>query len=416
MIAAWMWMSAVAWAGVDTVPLQGDFYGVRIDTPLRIADHPLDRTTPAGVLDADAVAFRHLADWVDASADAVDLDDYGRLRLVVTAVDALPVRVDSVRGPPATVGEALRDGVWTPEARLLAIGGGLRALGVAVTVFQHRRGELLLGVSCPDAELNVDAVEQDWRSVRNGRTTRRSARWVLWDGVRPVGQVHPKSSPKRLEQGLPLGRAMRLGERSVPRFALNRVEPRSLTLRGMSGRLPVQRRPDAAGYLSLAPELKFASAMASARDEVRWLGLDDAARRALRHKTGEVERLNTLIRLVQAAFTYQPGPVRSMPELIEAQRGDCDQLSLLLGALLLELGYRTTDVVAVSWPDHLGLAVRPRSGPGPKGSVGVDLSDGRYHLIDVTHYIWRGDELVSQWGRSAPEHGARVTVQRLTGS
>ncbi|MFK7931142.1 MAG: hypothetical protein AB8H79_23360 [Myxococcota bacterium] len=417
MVLALMWLATSANADADAmVQLKGTFFGASFDTPLRIRSQAPANSAPASVLHANSHQLASFGDWIESSSGAVGLDDYGKLRLVVSGIDALPVRVRNTAPPRQTVEQAVRRGAWTDESRLLAIGGALRTLGVGVTVFDVGRKGLVLGVYCEDEALNVDAVEQDWKRTTGGRVSRHSARWVLWDGRRPVGEVHPDGSVKRLDSGLPRGRAMALSSRATPSFTLKRSQASRRALRGVPGTLSLTRRPDAAGYLSLAPELKFADALPAARKEVRMLGLDRAARQALRHTSGEVARLDALIRWVQGSFVYEPGPVRSLSELVESGKGDCDQLSLLLGALLLELGYEEDDVISVSWPNHLGLGVRARSSSGPDASTGVNLESGRYHLIDVTHYVWRGERLVSRWGKSAPEHGSQVTIRRLSGT
>lgn len=390
------------------IQLRGDVYGARMDTPIRVRAIA-SASDPVSVLDANARALSDLASWVELSAQAVDLDDYGRFRLVVSAVDALPVRVSSSRASrPMAVSEALRRGTWSASDRVLAIGGALRASGVAVTAFATPTGEVVLGISCDDHSLNVDAVEHRWRSS-SGETR---VRWVVWDGQQPIGRVDDEGRLRGLEGRPPSGRALELVSARAPAFARSRAVPHQVSLRGATGSLSLVRHPDAAGWLSLAPERHLSVGLASAREHVRASGLLSAARRHTRGIADESARIDALIRLVQGAFVYEPGPVRTVPELLERGRGDCDQLSLVLGALLMELGYTEDELVIVSWPDHLGLAVRPK-GAFPKNAAHLTLEDGRYVLVDVTHYVWTGDRLTSRWGRTSPKHGSQVTVRRL---
>jgi hypothetical protein len=409
--------SAVASAAPDSqvVQLRGDFFGVRFDTPLRIqVAHPVART-PVGVLEADRRALAPMAKWIDASAEAVDLDDYGRLMLVVTALDALPVRVAALDGPPRSVSEALQSGVWTATDRLLAIGGGLRAVGVDVNVFTNRRGHTLLGVRALDEDLNVNAVRQRWAVLSGGVRSEAEVNWVLWDGAGAIGRLGPGEidGVRAQLKAAPTGRGLRFGDRAVPDFALRRTRPASLSLADSGRRLEYVQHPDAAGYLALFPELRFAAQVGLARRELRRLGLDRAVRQAVADAPTEVALVDTLIRTLQESFVYEPGPVRSLHELADRGRGDCDQLSLLLAAMLLEVGYDGDDVVGVQWEDHLGLALRARDGVGPPGGSGVDLAAGRYHLVDVTHYVYENGQLASRWGRTAPEHGRQVEILPL---
>jgi len=393
------------------VRLQARVFGASMDTPVRIPEVRAE-AEPLAVLDANARAMQDVVSWVDLSARAVDLDDYGRFRLLVAAVDALPVRVVDGSGL-GTVSDAVARGRWTADERLLAIGGGLRAMGVAAIPFRGADGALLLGISCDDPNMNVDSVEHEWRYVRNGVAHHQVVRWVLWDGVSPVGTVGGARGSQPLDRTIPRGSALSLADPALPEFTMAWSQPELRQVQGSSHDVRFVRHPDAAAWLSLAPELHLPAALPAARVQVRRSGLLDEARRRLHGLTDEEARIDALIRLVQGSFVYEPGPVRTIPELLERGRGDCDQLSLLLAALLLELDYDPADVVVVSWPDHLGLAVRPKRGKGPRDGLSVQLPEGRYVLLDVTHYMWSGTQLVSRWGRTSPSHGSQVTVERL---
>lgn len=398
-------------APAHQVHLEGDFFGATFDTPLRIEAAP-STSDPSAVLESNALALAPLARWVEVAAEAADLDDFGRFQLIVTAVDHLPVRLRDVQAPPRVVGDALATGSWTRADRVLAIGGAMRAAGLAVAPFRTDEGRLLLGVAVADDGLNVDAVTQRWRI--DGRN--RSVQWVLYDGSERLGLVTPGGSldgVRGLASRPPRRRAMQLGSGEPPAFTLARRQRGQFRVYDTGARVSYTRFPDAARWLRLFPEREFAHDVAFARRELVRMGLTDELRRALAPLSDEVERMDVLIRTVQAAFTYEPGPVRSMHELVVDGRGDCDQLSLFLAAALLELGYSDRDVVAVSWPGHLGLAVRARSGNGPDGSVGVDLPTGRHHLVDVTRYRTLDGRLVSRWGETAPEHGRSVQVVSL---
>lgn len=398
-----------------TVQLRGDFFGAAFDTPLRVEAAPPMSRDALGLLDADRRALAPLARWVDRSAAAVGLDDYGRFRLVVSAIDALPVRLTEVGGGRRTVSEAIDAGTWTSTDRLLAIGGGLRAVGFDVNVFVNAQGHTLLGLRSADADLNVNAVHHKWETLRGGRRSQVQVSWVLWDGVRPVGRLAPGAlrGVKAQDRAQPTGRPLHFGDRTVPGFALRRSREASMALAGTGRTLRYTRQPDAASYLALFPELRFADQVGLARAELHQMGLDEAIRRATRDAPDEVALIDALIRTLQQAFVYEPGPVRSMHELAATGHGDCDQLSLMLAALLIEVGYGGDDVVAVQWDDHLGLAVRARNGQGPPGGTGVDLDGGRYHLVDVTHYAYENGRLASRWGRTSPEHGRRVEIVPL---
>src|SRR5437868_948625 len=130
------------------IHIQGSFFGAPIDWELEFTEEP---SPPAGrdaaaVLAADQVQIAALAGRLADQAQALGLDDYGRFRLAVFAVDGLGVRMAAGQGGgPLTMGEALAAGVWDAAGRLLAVGAILRELGYAAAPLQ-RGDALLLGV------------------------------------------------------------------------------------------------------------------------------------------------------------------------------------------------------------------------------------------------------------------------------
>jgi hypothetical protein len=398
------------------VHVEGDFFGVTYDTPLRIEAAVPAGDDPEAILQANALQLRPLAGWVDVAAEAVHLDDYGRLRLIVTAVDDLGLKV--VPGSASrTVHEAVSRGAWTAEDRRLAVAGGLRAAGYAVSLFEDPRGELLLGVGVGDDVLNVHSVTHSWAWVEGGQRRETEIRWVLWDGSSRMGDLPDGVSAGNVRSrrggGPPSGRVMSLAAREVPAFVLRRGVPATMVLDGTGAEVAYTRRPDAAAWLSLYPELKFEHQVSAARRELKAMGLDVAIREAARRSPDEVALVDTLIRSVQRHFTYRPGPVRSLHELAADRFGDCDGLSSWMAAMLLELGWTADDVVALSFGDHLALAVRPRRGSGPDGGVGIELQGDRYSVVDVTNYVHDGQRLVSRWGASGHPRGRSASVLRL---
>ncbi|MFT7519269.1 MAG: hypothetical protein ACI9MC_001409, partial [Kiritimatiellia bacterium] len=309
------------------VRLEGSFFGAEFDTPMQIeARPPTARTAPLVMASAER-ELRYVASWIEASATEVGLDDYARLRLTVAAVDSLPVRVIRGRTVQRSPSVALADGVWTSTERMLAIGGLLRAQGYGVRTFGNERSDVYLGLRAKDEGLNVNSVTQTWAVTKGGARSQLSVTWMLWDGQQRLGRLGGGEQALRglnmLAAGAPDGESFSFYDRSVPTFALKRREPASLQLHGLDLSVPYTRRPDLASYLELFPEFHFGWQIKLARQEVEWLELGKGLREVTRRAPDEVALVDTLIRTLQASFVYEPGPLRSMAEIVESKKGDC---------------------------------------------------------------------------------------------
>jgi hypothetical protein len=93
----------------------------------------------------------------------------------------------------------------------------------------------------------------------------------------------------------------------------------------------------------------------------------------------EFNQVNFLLKFCQAKeiFAYDnTQPIKSVSLQLTEKRNDCDGRSVLLHCLLLTvLGYSNSDVVFVTWPNHVALGVRPKT-----LEALVLLKDNGYHV------------------------------------
>ena len=373
---------------------------------------------PAGKEPAN---WEDLAEWYDGHGaataralkqlgDTLHLDAYGRLMLIREAALRVPLQPGAVVRRFAA---AIAAGGWSAHSRAFFVADQVARLGYAAIVVEAA-GVPFVGLPADDPDLNADTQSLDVERSLFGWSEHVKRTFVLWsvDGrIGSSGLTHidasPLTPPARLFAAKD-ARSFDFRKRSLPAPVLERSEPR--TLRWPDGRTFAYRVfPDAAAYLAHYPEHSFpVQARIEAPDLVR-AGLGDALRTAA--GGDEDAFVSQLLRAVQANFTYQPGPLRSVTEILADGRGDCDQLSLLLALLLVEAGYPPASVAAVTWEsaDHLGLAVRSRSGNRPRlpEARRFTLQGADYFVLDTTYYHRRDSELITAWGEMNPDNALR---------
>jgi len=391
--------------------------GIQFDTflPLHASSQP--QSSPLEVLAANAVELKPMGEWVQRSADRLELDDYGTLKLFILALDGMDMTVVSGRQPARAISQCARKRRWTAEERLLAIGGGLRSLGFEVALFEARGGDLVLGLGTRDAGLNVYSIQQTWTLYPPEGARQTTVEWVMWDGKGRLGRLDRLGGDRvmkdirQLNPRPPSKALFEFSERTLPAFATRQSHLVKIPVPEARTNIRLRSYPDVATWLDLFPAHSFEYQARYAREEASLLGLGPSVRHVGMKIGREKETIDAILRAYQRHFVYKVGPLRSTLEVVEEQTGDCDQLSMLMAITLRELGYVGDAIRAVRWQDHLTLAVRPAR--GEVQGTGVTMNDDRYVLLDVTHYVYENGLLASRWGAVADDLPKQVQVITL---
>lgn len=383
------------------------------DGPLPAPEDPA--TDPRRVLLDDVAQLAALARQIEAVATREDLHDYGRFRLAVIAIDQLPIERG---GELHTVAGALHTGAWSDNARVLAVGGLLRALGYGVVPHRMTDGQILLGLPLggDPKHVNSNAVKANVR-VRRGKGAAQSIKfvWLMWDGVGRIGEPR-QGGGLVLQIGELLdgpSRDFTFTDRTLPAFTLRRPDPRLWTVPGTDLTLSWNQHDDARAWLSMFPALSFPHQARFAREELAAMDIRPSLLPLGEQGWTEVELVNTLLRTVQSHIRYEEGPLRTLFDILEDRTGDCDQLSLVLQALLVACGYDVDDLRAIHWPGHLALGLRARQ-QAPEDGAHIDEGAWRFHALDPAFYHRTGEQITTCWGMLHPRY-ARLgfTPQRL---
>jgi hypothetical protein len=362
---------------------------------------------PLAVLRADLEELEtSVAAWQTLAADLA-LDDYGVLRLVVAAVDDLPILPDAA-SPLRSVSSALHVGTWNPASRILAVVAALRVWGFNAVVHDLGSGSFAAGFPIGDdpRRYNSDLVTATVTVRRGGgRPEMVKFTWLLWSGAGRLGDV---------KQGgnlvLPLPdvlsgpqRNFNLADRQLPTFTLQAPEVHEVPVYGVDHRLAWYHHPPVADWLRLAPSMAFAEQLRHARQEAMVMDVGPSLRE-LAGRLDEVSFVNAVLRTLQKEVRYEIGPLRSLHDILQSREGDCDQLSLLLLAWLSESGFSTSDFRTLTWPGHLAVAVRSRTGAVP-GESGYDVpGEGRFFPIDAAWYLTDDEGPATSWGHLNPRY------------
>ncbi len=130
--------------------------------------------------------------------------------------------------------------------------------------------------------------------------------------------------------------------------------------------------------------------------ELAAIGIVDTLK-AMTRNLSEYDRVDFLYKFCQSEriFTYDSGlPIRSITRQFADKINDCDGRSVLLFSLLKAvLEYTDEDIVFVSWPNHLALAIKPRTDEARKVlRTGRSPATGGYYILDAAY---AGD---THWG------------------
>ena len=394
--------------------IQGDFFGLNIKFPRVMPSRGSESCSSLDdIFLVNLSELRPLADAVTLLAHAHQLDDYATFRLAVFACDiqAKPSRSE----PPRTIGASAKRGAWCLQSRMLAIGALLRLMGYGALP-QSRGKEILLMVPFEGTpkRYNANIRSTTWTRTVNGvAVSQHPFRWLVWDGQKPLGLANGESADKPLLDTDAIiegpSRGFDFTQRMFPAFTLKDRTRRELPLFERGGSLTYIARTDTAKFVGYYPTLQFGEQARLASQELKAMALGPNLVELARSTRSEVELINILLRTLQAQFVYREGPLRSLFQIFEDQRGDCDQLSLVMAAMLSILGYTGDDVVAMQWDDHLCLAIKPRSKKPPEDAdMYIDVGGkGRFYPLEPTYYFRYNDRIATRWGQVNPQNVRR---------
>lgn len=103
----------------------------------------------------------------------------------------------------------------------------------------------------------------------------------------------------------------------------------------------------------------------------------------------EFDRVNFLFKLSQSEsiFIYDSKqPIKSVSQQLLDGRNDCDGRSVFLYSLLrATLGYTGTEIVFLSWPNHIALGLRPKTAGAIQKleAAGGYYTGDRYYILDA---------------------------------
>ena len=394
--------------------IHGDFFGLNVEVPRVMATAASSgASNPDEVFLANLAEMGPLADAISLLAHAHQLDDYATFRLAVYATDiqAKPSRSEPLR----TASASAKRGAWSLTSRMLAVGATLRLMGYGALP-QQRGQQILLMVPFEGSpqRYNANIRSTTWTRTVNGvPVSQHPFRWLVWDGKRPLGLADGDGANKPLLDADAIiegpSRGFDFTRRMFPRFTLKDRTRRELPLFERRDALSYIAREDTAKFVSYYPTLQFGEQARLASQELKAMAMGPELVEFARSTRSEVDMVNHLLRTVQNHFVYTEGPLRSLFEIFEDRRGDCDQLSLVMAAMLSNLGYTSDDVVAMQWDDHLCLAVRSRSDTPPKDAeLYIDISGkGRFYPLEPTYYYRYNDRIATRWGQINPQNTRR---------
>lgn len=364
----------------------------------------------------EEAAGRSIALALADIAKRYPLDDFGRLMLLREL--ALAVPLDPTAGPMA-FHDAWHRG-WSATSRAVFVAAQLNLQGVRAVVMLSGGVPLVgLPVNEPNLNARTESITAERRLFQISKAIER--KYALWDVVGRIGAPGDISNDADLLTPLEelfrndAGRPLDFRKRNVPEILWARKQTGIFQWPG--GKAVVYGIfPDVAAYVQRFPEHSFTAQLAIERYDMRRVAL--GAQLLNFADAGERVFVSQMLQAVQMNFVYKGGSLRSIHEILVSGEGDCDQLSLVLALLLLDVGYQPEALAAVMWQDadHLGLALRAQKDLGSMAGAAFYSFEGRpFYVLDPTFYHKRETELISSWGEMNPENVKRkATLFRLS--
>jgi hypothetical protein len=332
------------------------------------------------------------------------LDDYGIFRMVWDMFDQLGLRFGRKH---RRFSQALYYKNWSQGSCLIVLARILRNNGLRVVpLFQENSVGLLFDVGVEYQLLNALRLEYNWISGF-------SIKGVVWDGKDRMGAIRIRGTlPERMdlkeEQKL---RPFSFRKRTIPSFIKRNAKQKSIPFYGTSHNIGYQLYPCLTSYLKFFPSFSFGEQIELAWQEVRCMRFQKDLHRIYKETKDELEFMNILCRSIQSYTTYTPGPLRAISAILTERKGDCDQLSMLISALLFEVGYSSEDIMGCFWPrseesaGHILLAIRPKDKGPEDGAKIVMPNRGTFFCLDPTYYVRsHNGRFQSSWGRISDKY------------
>lgn len=341
------------------------------------------------------------------------LDDYGVFRVIVDVFERIPITIGRTH---RTFSQAVHYKNWSRESFLIVLARVLRNNGLRVVpIFGRKSVGLLFDVDDEYDLLNARRLECRWSSGFE-------IRGVTWDGISRMGMGTVKGEfPSKMdiaeEKKL---RPCSFRNRKIPNFVKEKGQRQVIPFYGTSHKIHFQLYPYLTSYLKYFPSFRFGEQIELAWQEVKIMGFRSDLLQIQRQIRDEVEFMDLLCRSIQAYTKYESGPLHSVSTILTNKKGDCDQFSMLLGAILLEIGYDSSDIIGCHWSDlgdgvgHIMLAIRPKRKSPPNGAKLEISGKGTYFCLDPTYYVRKSDgTLQSSWGKISDDYRGKTNMVKV---
>ena len=337
------------------------------------------------------------------------LDGYGTFRLVWELFEQLGLKFGRRH---RTFSQALHHKNWSKDSCLVVLIRILRNNGLRVVpLFDENSVGVIF-----DTPRDYDLLNSYCKWFT--RNDEFLIKGVTWDGLSKIGQVKLAGKlPRRIdikeEQKL---RSFSFRTRRIPSFVKQKGTQKKIPFYETSHHIKYYLYPYLTSYLCFFPAFRFGEQIELAWQEVKLMGFERDLLNIRRTVNDEVEFMSVLCRSIQSYTTYEIGPLRPISDILTERKGDCDQLSMFISALLLEVGYTSKDIIGCYWDSveggagHVLLAIRPQE-KGPEDGAKIIIPDrGTYFCLDPTYYLRsHNKKLRSSWGKISDKYRGRTT-------
>lgn len=329
------------------------------------------------------------------------LDDYGVFRVAWEILQNQGIQYSDTH---RTFAQALHHKNWSMASCLLALTASLRNIGYRTyPLFEGNEITILFDVAQEYDILNSTRIEYTWSNPFAIRT-------ISWNGQNRLGECNISGDLPDIdiEQEKNL-RPWSFRNRKIPSMTLAKNETEYIDLYHQNKKVAFQYFPYLHSYLRYFPSYTFGEHIELAIQEAKLMKFQEDLMK-FQKQTDEKTFITVLCRSIQNHTKYKQGPLRSLHDIFSSKEGDCDQLSMLITALLFECGYNEQDIIGCYWDggtevDHIFIGIRPKSASITGASHFNIPKLGTYYCLDSTYYVLghKGD-LHSSWGNISSEY------------